>query len=152
MWGTKFLRKVSLRDDYRTEITGLGDIYEVLSCRLLMDKLRARFPEHYVATFLSRNETDTKVLRDMLRGSHFVISGFADIPPWKSGYRPLKRTSGFSSLLRVAPVAKHLLRVLASLEQYYPYALKARNAHLIWFLHSSRDPTEDRESDAKSLN
>jgi hypothetical protein len=130
------MRKLSLRDEYRTEITGLGEVYEVISCRLIMRHLRAQFPGDYVVTFLSRKD-DSELLRSISKKSTVVATGFADIPPWKSGHRPLKQTSGVSPLLRFSSFAKPVLRLLASLEQWYPYAVKVRKAHIAWLLRSS---------------
>ena len=132
---------LSLRDDYRTEILGLGEIYEALSCGLLVQRLRRRYPGHYLITFLSRREVSAELVRDISKRRTVVASGFADIPPWSSGYRPVISASGASPLLKFAVFAKPLFQLLVSLEQWYPCALKARKAHMVWLLHSSGDVT-----------
>ena len=131
------MRELSLRDEYRTEITGLGEIYEVLSCRLLIQHLRATLPGEYVITFLPRKEIQSKLLRLILDRSAVVASGFADIPPWPSGYRPFTQGARISPLLRFASFAKPIFTFLVSLERRYPYAIKARKAHILWFVYST---------------
>jgi len=135
----KPLRELSLHDEYRTEVTGLGEIYERMSCQLLMQRLRRVFPGDYVITFLSKTEASPDLLRSISDRPTVIASGFADIPPWSSGYRPIKHTSGVAPLLKFASLAKPFLRMLASLEPWYPHAVKARKAHIVWFLRSSWD-------------
>jgi hypothetical protein len=131
-------KTIPLHQAYQTEVTGLGEVYEVLSCRLLMQRLRRRYPGHFVITFLSRREVESETLPNLLGRSAVVASGFVDIPPWRSGYRPLKmQSSGVSPLLRFLSFVKPLLGLLACLERWYPYSVKARKAHVVWFLQSS---------------
>jgi hypothetical protein len=126
------LKTLTLYDEYRIRITGLGEIYETMSCRLLMEQLRRKFPGHYVVAFVSKREATPQVLRAISANPNLVSSGLVDIPPWRSGYRPLKS----DRLLKLSFLASPVLMMLASLERWYPNAIKARRAHMVWFLNS----------------
>lgn len=136
------MRYFELSREYCRDITGLGEVYETLSCRRIMWGLRKRFPKDYHVTFLSRKEATSPVVRRFLDDAHFVASGFADIPPWRSGVRPLGQKHGVSPLLRFITFLRPVLNLLVSLESIYPDAVKLRRAHVVWFLHSRRTVSE----------
>ncbi len=110
---------LDINDEYNIEITGFGDIYEVVSVRVLMKRLKKRHGGGLI--YLCSNSEhggrgmSLEGLEAFVRDKNGEVAekGFVDVPPWRSRprakgtknplirYETLNRIAGLVSLALV---------------------------------------------------
>jgi hypothetical protein len=129
------IEKIDLSQEYKSEIFGLGEVYEIMSVENIRKKLLKKFRSGtlYLASNKGHIQRGMTLddLENQLSGSGFVIleKGYADSPPWQSKPRGKNNRRNYPSL--IISISKMIFFFLVRLE-----AIRegSENSHMIFCL------------------
>ncbi|MFH1850432.1 MAG: hypothetical protein ABH879_09730 [archaeon] len=102
--------KIDIRDQYRADIYGFGEIYEIVSVNYLLQKLRARYAGGDLYLFDGSDVRYTGLRDYLIMGEIPFEEGTADRPPWKPKTRTHQRpVTAYPAVRDLAALAFRLL-------------------------------------------
>jgi hypothetical protein len=127
------IKIIDLRENYKREVFGLGEIYEIMS----VERRRKLLGKYTKGTlYLSSNKNHSglgmtiKELEDFLKSQRKTVlgCGFVDSPPWSSSPRNEENKSSYGKISIIA--AKIIFWFLVHLEFFWEGPKKSHMIYL----------------------
>lgn len=137
---SKELKKINISETYKTEIFGLGEVYEIMSVENKRKNIAKIFPKGIIYLASNKNHSGRgmtlKELEFFAKDNSIKPTkiGFADSPPWLSC--PLNKENKKRYPATIVLVSKIIFWFFIKLEKFWE---SPKKSHMIYLFSEEKD-------------